>query len=134
MFQDCHDDILQHSPTVLDIEIYGASELLWVEESVPNNFVILGIVINPGDEGEAHLVNSTDDTLHGPSAKFACVVSDFLGEHDRGVCIEISLPSLLLVIPLWENKQIASLLAARIIEIDCTSDTDTDVRITADLV
>ena len=72
-----------------------------------DNLVSLGgSEVHSLDEGESHLFDSIEDRLHGPSVEFGGIIGDFLVEHNHGHLIEILGPSLSLVIPLKQSKQI----------------------------
>ena len=73
--KDCHNDILEDSPAVLQIQVDLISEGLWCERLKADNLMrLVRRRIDTLHEGEAHPIDSVKDGLDGPPVDLGRVV------------------------------------------------------------
>ena len=126
--QNCDDEILEHGPAVLHIEIDLSGKGLWVPLSEANNLVCLGRVdIVTLHESEAHHLDTTDDRHERPSVEVRGVVGDFFVEHRASHLIQVFGPALSLLVPLKHHEHVRQVISGLVPEVDAAPDADSDI-------
>lgn len=120
-------DILEHSPAIVHVQIDLARKNCRIHIHCANKFVLrsrshLGSL----HESEPHLVNATQDRLHGPLGEFEGVVRDFFGQLSR-LQSQVLRPRLTLVVPFEQSEQILLFSSEGVLEVRRASDANSGV-------